>query len=313
METEIVQKLIPWSAYGLKCPYEMTPDCIVVHNTANDATARNEIAYMGTNGSEVSFHFAVDDKEIVQGIPLNRNAWHAGDGNGRGNRTGIGIEICYSKTGGQRFAAAERNAARLIAWLLGVYGWGMEKVTKHQDYDGKYCPHRTMDMGWTRFLALVKTQVATAEKTEETMTKDEMRAIFQEWMEEKERETQQKPVSTWAQGSWGMACQHGVFDGSMPQAALTREQAAKVFDRMGLLALGSQSPCPDYARASWQKAVELRVFDGSMPQAPLTRAQAALVLDRIGALDTMYEPAGYGEDYADPFELSYSDAWDQEI
>ena len=32
------------------------------------------------NDNEVSFHFAVDDKEVVQGIPLDRNAWHAGDG-----------------------------------------------------------------------------------------------------------------------------------------------------------------------------------------------------------------------------------------
>lgn len=32
------------------------------------------------NHNEVSFHYAVDDKEIVQGIPENRNAWHSGDG-----------------------------------------------------------------------------------------------------------------------------------------------------------------------------------------------------------------------------------------
>lgn len=48
------------------------------------------------NNNEVSFHYAVDDVEVVQGIPENRNAWHAGDkGNGKGNREGIAIEICY--------------------------------------------------------------------------------------------------------------------------------------------------------------------------------------------------------------------------
>ena len=42
----IVKKIVPESRYYLKCPYEMTPTRIVVHNTANDAPARNEISYM---------------------------------------------------------------------------------------------------------------------------------------------------------------------------------------------------------------------------------------------------------------------------
>ena len=46
---------------------------------------QNEIAYMIKNNKQTSFHFAVDDKDVVQGIPENRNAWHCGDGNGKGN------------------------------------------------------------------------------------------------------------------------------------------------------------------------------------------------------------------------------------
>ena len=64
----IVKMIVPSSRYYLKCPYEMTPTRIVVHNTANDASARNEITYMTNNDYETSFHYAVDDKEIVQGI-----------------------------------------------------------------------------------------------------------------------------------------------------------------------------------------------------------------------------------------------------
>ena len=76
------------------------------------------------------------------------NGWHAGNGgNGRGNRYGIAIEICYSKSGGPRFDQAEKNAAELTADILRRYGWGIEKVTKHQDYSGKYCLHRTLDRG----------------------------------------------------------------------------------------------------------------------------------------------------------------------
>lgn len=158
---KIIQRLVPESKYSIKCPYTMKPMGITVHNTANDASAENEIAYMTRNNYETSFHFAVDDIQAVQGLPLDRNGWHASDGNGPGNRTTIAIEICYSKSGGPKFDKAEENAAELIAKLLKEYGWGIDKVKRHYDYarDKKYCPHRTMDRGWNRFLNMVKTKL----------------------------------------------------------------------------------------------------------------------------------------------------------
>lgn len=147
----------PEEKLTVKCPFAMTPTRIVIHNTENDATAEQEIAYMHSNPREVSFHFAVDDEHAVQGIALDRNAWHAGDGNGKGNREGIGIEICYSRSGGERFEKAQKNAAALTAQLLRSYGWGIDRVTKHQDYSGKDCPRRTMnEIGWDGFLQLVR-------------------------------------------------------------------------------------------------------------------------------------------------------------
>lgn len=155
MAYSIVSMYVSSSKYSLKCPYSMTPQYITIHNTANDAPARNEVSYMRNNSSSTSFHVAIDDKEVVLGIPFNRNAWHAGDGNGTGNRKSIGIEICYSKSGGSRFIAAEKNAAVYVASLLKSYGWGIDRVKRHKDWSGKYCPHRTMDNGWQRFLNMV--------------------------------------------------------------------------------------------------------------------------------------------------------------
>ena len=153
----IVKNLVSESKYSVKCPYAMTPEFIVVHNTANDASAQNEVKYMISNNNQVSFHFAVDDKEIVQGLPLDRNAWACGDGaNGKGNRKGIQIEICYSKSGGARFENAEKNAAKFIAQLLKERGWGVDNVKKHQDFSNKYCPHRTLDKGWASFVNMIK-------------------------------------------------------------------------------------------------------------------------------------------------------------
>lgn len=156
----IRQNICPSNKWDIKCPYAMTPEFIVIHNTANDASANNEILYMNRNDNYVSFHFAVDDFEIVQGLPLNRNGWHAGDGaNGIGNRKGIAIEICYSKSGGSRFDNAEKNAAWLTAKLLKEHGWGIDRVKKHQDFMNKYCPHRTLDYGWQRFLNIVQAEL----------------------------------------------------------------------------------------------------------------------------------------------------------
>ena len=175
---KVRKNLMSSSLYSWKSPYSMQPTRIVVHNTANDASADQEIRYMNKSaaegGRQVSYHYAVDDIEAVQGLPENRNGWHAGDGgNGKGNREGIAIEICYSKSGGERFIKAEQNAVDLIVDILNRYGWGIDKVTKHQDYSGKYCPHRTLDMGWDRFINMVKVKLnGTAKPIETTSVTD---------------------------------------------------------------------------------------------------------------------------------------------
>jgi N-acetylmuramoyl-L-alanine amidase CwlA len=154
---------MPSSKYARKCPYGMTPQGITIHNTANDASAMSEISYMMNNNNQVSFHEAIDDYRVVQGIEHNRNAWHAGDGHGFGNMKTIGIEICYSKSGGERFEKAERNAAERIAYLMKQYGWTLDNITDarhtigtHQNRSGKYCPHRTLDNGLERFYNMIR-------------------------------------------------------------------------------------------------------------------------------------------------------------
>ena len=154
---QITNVKCPTSKYNIKCPYEMKPEGITVHNTYNDASAMAEISYMLGNNLKTSFHVAVDNERVVTGIPFDRNTWNSGDGrNGFGNRKTISIEICYSKSGGERFDEAEELAAEYIAYLLKQYGWGIDKVGTHQMRSGKYCPHRTLDYGWERFLNKIK-------------------------------------------------------------------------------------------------------------------------------------------------------------
>lgn len=125
----------------------MTPESITIHNTANNATATNEIEFMTRNPAPTSYHVAIDDKYAVQAIPFTRNCWHAGDGQGAGNRKSIGIEICYSQSGGSKYMKAEANAIDYIARLLKQYGWSVDRVKWHRDWSGKKCPHRIIDEG----------------------------------------------------------------------------------------------------------------------------------------------------------------------
>ena len=178
----LIQRLISSDKYSLKCPYSMSPKGICIHNTANDAPASNEIAYMQNNNNSTSFHIAIDDKEAILGIPLNRNTWHSGDGgSGEGNRNYISIEICYSKSGGERFINAEKRAAKEVAELLKQYGWGIDKVKKHQDFSNKYCPHRTLDLGWQRFLNMIQAEMSVANVNKAPSNNKEIYRVRKSW------------------------------------------------------------------------------------------------------------------------------------
>ncbi len=153
------KNLVPKSKWRIKCPYKMTPKYVTVHNTSNDASAKNEIAYMRSNNRQCSFHYAVDGNGAIQGVLENRNAWHAGDGGGTGNMKSIGVEICYSASGGARFTKAEQNGAKLVADICHRHGWGISRVVQHHHWSGKDCPHRTRRLGWKRFLKMVQKEL----------------------------------------------------------------------------------------------------------------------------------------------------------
>lgn len=168
MSYKIVNMWVPKNMYRYKSPYKMSPNYIVVHNTANTASARNEVAYMRRNTNYTSFHVAVDDKEVVQAIPFNRNAWHTGDGNNvnSGNRKAIGVEICYSMDNGysgrysNRYAQAEKNAAKYIAHVLVQYGWGTDRLRQHWHYTKKDCPHKMRAWNnWQAFINMVQKNI----------------------------------------------------------------------------------------------------------------------------------------------------------
>ncbi|MCG7407677.1 N-acetylmuramoyl-L-alanine amidase [Paenibacillus sp. ACRRX] len=147
----------------------MTPTTITIHNTGNPtSTAKNERAWLTnpSNSRTASYHIVVDEREAIECLPLNEVAWHAGDGNGDGNRKSIGIEICESGD----YAKTLDNAADLVAKMLQERGWGVDRLRRHYDWSGKICPRLMYDngkwTGWTKFKAEVEKRMKTADKSD---------------------------------------------------------------------------------------------------------------------------------------------------
>lgn len=157
--------LIDKSLYPYKCPYLMEkPQAIIIHNAATpNGTAKALNRALHNSKEYKSWHFSVDDKDIIQSLPLNRNAFATGDGAyGLGNRTGIHIEIAKDNDNDSKdeWKKARDNGAKLASELLHKYGLSIDCLKKHQDYkmtsgNYKYCPHKILDEGWDDFKLLV--------------------------------------------------------------------------------------------------------------------------------------------------------------
>lgn len=174
---DIIQDYIPQSRRN-RPGYKLITEYITIHDTANSnkgANAQTHAKYLKGDSAAnipVSWHFSVDDKEVVQHLPLDEIAWHAGDGgNGPGNNKSIGIEICENSDGNR--TNAEEKAAILTAMLLNQYGLTIDKVVQHNHWSGKNCPHilRARPGGWEQFVQNVESHMIKAkEDTTEEVT-----------------------------------------------------------------------------------------------------------------------------------------------
>lgn len=153
--------LIPTSNKTSRPAYKLDPTSITVHNTGNSrkgADAEAHTKYVDNTTAYVSWHFTVDDKQIIQELPTTENAWHAGDGGkGPGNRTSLSIEICENE--GVNWKQARANAIDLIIYLMRETGIMLGSVVPHQKWSGKKCPHIILAEGWTNFIDDIEYEV----------------------------------------------------------------------------------------------------------------------------------------------------------
>ena len=126
----------------------ISPTKVTIHNTSNTGVGANAAAhskwvrntgyYTLPSGKKnwVSWHFTVDDTEVIRHLPLGEKGWHAGSA--EGNATSIGVEVCMHS--GIDQAAAFDRAARLVATLLYDLNLSIADVVTHRKWTGKNCP-----------------------------------------------------------------------------------------------------------------------------------------------------------------------------
>lgn len=134
----------------------LRPTHITVHETDNTSKGANADAHArylkgpDARRRSVSWHFTVDDKEIVQHLPTNEIGWHAGS---KGNLASIGIEICVNSDG--NFEKAKQNAQWLIRKLMNTHNISLDNVVTHNYWTGKNCPRR-LRPEWEQFKQGIK-------------------------------------------------------------------------------------------------------------------------------------------------------------
>lgn len=123
--------------------YTGTNPCnyITIHDTGNtskSANALNHAIYINS-GSRVTWHYTVDDKQVIQHFHDSVQCWHSGDGKGKGNTESIGVEICINSGG--NFSKAIDNAVDLVIHLMTKHNLPMNRVVQHNNWTGKNCPN----------------------------------------------------------------------------------------------------------------------------------------------------------------------------
>lgn len=159
----VKQDFIPDGKFGRQIKIPLTPTFITVHSTGSPGgTAATHARLLregeiratskwNTRGFNI-WHFTVDDREVIQHMPLNEAGSHA-DHDGPGNASSLGIEMCEFHDPARQQKTLDR-AAELIADLRGQFGIGMDKIVPHYFWKmvhfnnwHKPCPAILMDNG----------------------------------------------------------------------------------------------------------------------------------------------------------------------
>lgn len=228
---------------------------IVIHYTGSEGTAANNVSYFNNGNRGASAHYFVGQNGEVREYcdPAKWYAWHCGGSLESShhplygkctNRNSIGIEICthYNGENWEFTAAAVSAAVELTKYLMARFNVPADRVCRHYDVTGKFCP-RTKGWGpvggsgeWDKFKARLG---GAAPSVDASLSKGDSGSAVEEM--QKMLIACGYSCGKWgADGDWGSATEQAVLAfqkdhglsvdgvyGPKTKAALTAEYAKK--------------------------------------------------------------------------------------
>ena len=129
------------------------PVYIVIHETDNFRPGANALAHALAQSKghlSTSVHYYCGSDGVYQAADHMDGTYSIGVEYGGNhavrdahNRNSINIEICVNEDGDYNVARA--NAIELVKYLIATTGIPAERVIRHYDAKGKYCPRKMMD------------------------------------------------------------------------------------------------------------------------------------------------------------------------
>ncbi len=192
----IIEPDYNWS--GSLSPRNAT-EYVIMHHAAADGVSAEVIHgwHLSQGYKGIAYHYYVrKDGSVYRGRPENTQGGHTLGFNYHS------IGICFEGNfENEIMPQVQLDAGReLLADIVSRYPKIEIKV--HRDFNATACPGRNFPY-------------------------DEMLKL--------KEEVEDNEPSDWAKESWDLCVEKGIFDGTNPKGNLTREQAAVVFDRMGLV------------------------------------------------------------------------------
>ena len=135
---------------------------ITVHQTGNTSRGANARmhARLQKNGNSrtASWHYQVDDKEVIQSFPHTAQCYQSGDGRGHGNMDSISFELCVNIDGD--YIQTLKNAAAAIRKVMKEENISIVHVVQHNRWSGKNCPAQIRagkdGITWSKFIDMIK-------------------------------------------------------------------------------------------------------------------------------------------------------------
>lgn len=155
------------------------PVYIVIHETDNSAKgagAQRHAQAQKDGHLSTSVHYYSGNDGVYQAAEHSDGTWSIGKEYGgrhsvrdANNRNSINIEICVNADGD--YNTARQNAIELVKHLIQTTGILAERVIRHYDAKGKYCPRKMLDNPslWEDFKAQIG-GAAVRERVKEILT-----------------------------------------------------------------------------------------------------------------------------------------------